>query len=135
MPALTPELTWLAVVVLATALMWMPYVLNRIALNGVVRAMGALDEEEMRHDRWALRAKAAHANAVENLVIFAPAVILCAFAGVSTPVTLVAVEAYAAARIAHYFIYLAGRPVLRTLTFAVGWAAQIVLLASALHLI
>jgi len=135
MTTLTPELTWLALVLLATALMWLPYILNRIAMNGLVRAMGALDEGDMRHSRWAERAKAAHANAVENLVVFAPAVILCAFAGVSTPVTLLAVEAYAVARIAHYFIYLAGVPVLRTLTFAVGCAAQIVLLISALHLV
>jgi uncharacterized MAPEG superfamily protein len=44
-----------------------------------------------------------------------------------------AVVFYFFARLIHYFVYLAGVPVVRTLAFTVGWVAQIVILASILH--
>jgi uncharacterized MAPEG superfamily protein len=36
------------------------------------------------------------------------------------------------ARLAHFIVYTSGIPVMRTLTFSVGWAAQIVILLAIL---
>ena len=69
----------------------------------------------------------AHTNAVENLVIFAPLVLALHATGASTPVTAGACTVYFFARLAHYVIYTLGLPLLRTLAFAIGFVAQMVL--------
>ena len=76
---------------------------------------------------------AAHRNAVENLVIFAPAVLAVLTMNISTLATQWAAAAYFFARLVHFVVYSLGTPVVRTLAFAVGWLAQIVLIASVLH--
>jgi uncharacterized MAPEG superfamily protein len=132
--ALTPEFSWLGLTLLATALMWLPYVLDRFVRNGIGRTLG-FGNAEIIQTAWATRAKAAHANAVENLVVFAPAVLIAHMMSVSTPLTMVAAEGYFVARLAHYVVYLLGIPVLRTLSFLAGWAAQLVILGAIFRLI
>jgi uncharacterized MAPEG superfamily protein len=51
---------------------------------------------------------------------------------VSTPVTRAAAVAYFFARLAHVLVYTFGVPVMRTLTFTVGWVAAILILLSVL---
>lgn len=128
MPVQTsPELFWLTLVALLTALLWVPYILQLIAQMGV---MGALMDGEGTHPHkaeWALRAKRAHYNAVENLVVFAPLALAVHVLGASTTATALAVAVYFWARLAHYLFHLFAVPVVRTLAFLVGWACQIVL--------
>jgi len=80
----------------------------------------------------AQRAIRAHENAAENLAIFLPAVLTAAFLHISTPATRLAVVVYFFARLAHFIVYTFGIPVMRTLTFSVGWAAQLVILLAIL---
>lgn len=124
---MTPELFWLTLTALATALMWVPYILNRIAVRGMLPAMAAPSAVDKPHAPWAERAILAHKNAVENLVVFAPVVLAAHLAGVSTPATTTAAMVFFLARIAHYAIYIAGVPVLRTLVFAVGWLCVMII--------
>lgn len=128
----TTELQCLTWVCLATALMWIPYILARMATRGIMATMGNPDPSLPADPAWADRAHRAHTNAVENLVLFAPLVIMAAMLGISTPLTVIAAKAYLAARVAHYFIYAAGIPVLRTLAFAVGFLAQLAFVAALL---
>src|SRR5450432_551520 len=53
--------------------------------------------------------------AIENLTVFAPLVLVAAIIEVSTKATVLSAQIYVAARLAHYVIYAAGIPVLRTL--------------------
>jgi uncharacterized MAPEG superfamily protein len=130
----TTELYWLTLTVLMTALFWVPYILDRLAVRGVVPTItDTKPEADGPHSLWAQRAIRAHENAVENLVIFVPAVLTAHLLNISTPATKMAVVFYFFARLIHYFVYLAGVPVVRTLAFTVGWVAQIVILASILH--
>jgi uncharacterized MAPEG superfamily protein len=76
---------------------------------------------------WAQRLYFAHTNAVDNLVIFAPLVLILDAIGHSTQMTVLACAVYFWARLAHAIVYALGVPVVRTLTFAVGFAAQVVL--------
>jgi uncharacterized MAPEG superfamily protein len=69
----------------------------------------------------------AHTNAVENLVIFAPLVMILDSLNISTRTTVLACAVYFWARLAHAIVYAIGVPVLRTLAFAVGFIAQAVL--------
>ncbi|MBS0297829.1 MAG: MAPEG family protein [Proteobacteria bacterium] len=130
---MTSELQWLLYTVLMTALFWLPYILDRLKVRGVIPAMtGNEAEEGVDHSPWAKRARAAHRNAVENLVIFAAAVLACQALGISTPATAWAALIYFFARLVHYVVYTLGVPYLRTLSFAAGFACQLVLIFSAL---
>ena len=131
---MTTELHWLTLTLLMTALFWVPYILDRLAVRGVVPALtDSKPEAGGPHSLWAQRAIKAHANAVENLMIFAPAVLILHALSISTPVTRAAVVVYFAARLAHFLVYTFGVPLLRTIAFTVGWAAQIALLATLLR--
>lgn len=131
---MTIELYWLTLTVLMTALFWVPYILDRLAVRGVWPALSDTKPEGGGpHSLWAQRAIKAHQNAVENLAIFVPAVLVAHLLNISTPATKTAVVTYFFARLLHFFVYLAGVPLVRTLAFTVGWGAQIVILASILH--
>jgi len=125
---LTPELYLLALVATLTVLMWVPYMAARILTRGAGSILGDPSNPAFAHDpAWAERARRAHANAVENLAVFAPLVLILALVGISTQMTILAAKVYFGARIAHYIVYAAGIPVLRTLAFVVGVAATLVI--------
>jgi uncharacterized MAPEG superfamily protein len=77
--------------------------------------------------RWAQRQMLAHANAIENLVVFATLVLTAHALGISNGATAGACIVYFWARLAHFLVFTFGIPYVRTLSFAVGWAAQAVL--------
>jgi uncharacterized MAPEG superfamily protein len=118
------ELFWLTLTVVMTALFWIPYILDRIAVRGLMGAMATPAPADRPQSAWAQRAMRAHENAVENLVVFAPLVLVLHALGISSGLTAGAAALYFFARLAHFFIYVAGIPIARTLAFAVGWAAQ-----------
>jgi len=128
---LTPELHALVVITTATALMWLPYVAARLRARGVL-ALANVDPGVPAEPPWAKRARQAHANAVENLVVFAPLVLVAAIAGISTPLTTAASVTFVAARLAHYFLFLFGVLYVRTCAFFVGAVATLVIAASLL---
>lgn len=122
---MTTELHWLTLTILMTALFWLPYILDRIAVRGLIPAItGTTAETTDDQSEWAKRAIRAHVNAVENLVIMASAVLVANALSVSTPATQTAVMVYFFARLVHYIVYTAGIPVARTLAFATGWLCQ-----------
>ena len=124
---MTEELYWLTLTILMTALFWLPYVLNRMMVRGLMGAMANPSSDDKPEAAWAIRAHAAHNNAVENLVLFAPLVLATQILGVGTPLTATMCMVYFLARLAHYVIYLMGIPVARTLAFAIAFIAEIVL--------
>src|SRR5262249_61120817 len=64
---------------------------------------------------------AAHVNAVENLIIFAPLVLTARALSITTAVTGFACALYFWSRLVHVGVYTLGIPVLRTLSFAGGF--------------
>jgi uncharacterized MAPEG superfamily protein len=128
----TSELHSLAVVSTATALMWVPYVLARMTSHGVLRAIGTPGPDYPVDAPWADRARRAHLNAIENLAVFAPLVLVAAIVEVSTNATVLSAQIYVAARLVHYVIYAAGIPVVRTIAFFVGACATLVIAATLL---
>lgn len=121
----TSELHSLTVVSTATALMWVPYVVARMTTHGVLRAIGAPGPGYPSDAPWADRARRAHLNAIENLAVFAPLVLVAAIIELSTRVTVLSAQIYVVARLAHYVIYVAGIPVVRTLAFLAGACATL----------
>ena len=119
----TTELYCLTIISAATALMWVPYVLARMTTHGVLRAVGTPGPGYPVDAPWADRARRAHINAIENLAVFAPLVLVGAVIGVSTTATVLSAQTYVAARLLHYIIYAAGIPVVRTIAFLIGACA------------
>lgn len=119
-----PELFWLTATAALTALFWVPYVLNRMIEDGVWGAIRNPEPDARPKARWAERMMRAHENAVENLVVFAPLVLAAVLGERTSAVTALAAQAYFVARLAHIVVYTAGVPVLRTLAFVTGFAAQ-----------
>ena len=132
---MTSELFWLTLTALFTALMWVPYILDRIAVRGLMRAMGNPLPDDAPQSEWAQRAMLAHSNAIENLVVFAALVLVVHATGTATPLTATMSAVFFFARFAHFFIYVAGIPMLRTLSFAICWIAQMVLALTALGIL
>ncbi len=123
---MTTEMTYLALVTTFTGLLWMPYILNRISVGkGVLHEIGYPDEPTVLSP-WAARLKCAHYNAVENLVVFAPLVLIAHAMDARTAATGLAAMVYFAARIAHAGSYTFAIPWVRTIAFAVGWGCQMV---------
>ena len=123
---MSTELTYLALVTTLTALMWVPYILNTIMVRGLVDAVG-YPEDPAPLSPWAANMKAAHANAVENLVVFAALVLIAHAAGVSSAATAMACQVYLWARVVHFLSYTARIPWVRTISFVVGFGCQITL--------
>ena len=120
------ELFWLVMTVAMTGLMWVPYILDRFVTWGIGDTVG-YPANPKPQSPWAQRMYFAHTNAVDNLVIFAPLVLILDDIGYSTQTTVIACAVYFWARLAHAIVYAMGVPVLRTLAFRVGFLAQAVL--------
>ncbi|HML12061.1 MAG TPA: MAPEG family protein [Xanthobacteraceae bacterium] len=117
------EFFWLMLTIIMTGLMWIPYVLDRSAVRGLGAAMGNPSPGDKPQSPWAQRMMAAHDNAVENLVLFAPLVLVAHELEISNGTTVAACAVYFWARLAHFIVYALGIPVLRTLCWTVGWLA------------
>lgn len=122
---MSPELKYLVWVTLLTALLWVPYILDRFATWGIMDTVG-YPEKPKAQSRWATRLKAAHANAVENLVVFAALVLVAKAVGVSNSATVFAAGLYFWGRVVHVIAYTFGIPWVRTVGFIAGFAAQII---------
>jgi len=123
---MSEELSYLAWLTLITALIWIPYILNMIAVRGLKDAVGYPENPEPMAP-WAERMKAAHYNMIENLVIFAILVILLQINGGFNSTTAAACVVFFWARIAHLICYTFAVPLMRTITFLIGFGCQIVL--------
>lgn len=125
---MTKELLWLTLTIILTGLMWVPYILDRIMVRGLMGAMANPSRKDKSQSEWAQRLYFAHTNAVENLIIFAPLVLILDAQGHSTEGTVIACVVYFWSRLAHAVVYTMGVPILRTLAFSVGFVAQVALI-------
>lgn len=117
------EITRLVQVTALTGALWIPYVLNRVVVRGIAGTV-RYPQAPKALAPWAERLRAAHANAVENLVVFATLVLAAQAAGVSTAMTVLACEVYLWSRLVHAVAYTLAIPWVRTLAFVGGFVAQ-----------
>ena len=109
-----PELASLVWITTFTALLWIPYVLNRMVVIGIAATVG-YPSDPPPLSPWARRLRAAHLNAIENLVVFAALVLALQLRGISTSETVAAGTLYLWSRIVHAITY----------TFAISWVRTI----------
>ena len=132
---MTRELFWLTLTVILTGLLWVPYILNRVQVRGLSGSMANPSRADKPQAEWANRMMFAHDNAVENLIIFAPLVLILNAIDYSSTYTVLACNVYFWSRLAHAIVYTLGVPVFRTLAFTVGFLAQAVLALAIFRLV
>jgi uncharacterized MAPEG superfamily protein len=117
------ELFNLTCVTALTGLLWIPYIIDRVAVWGLSDTVG-YPASPKPQSAWAERLMKAHSNAVENLVVFAALVLAAYAAGIGNNATATACVVYFWARVVHVLAYTFAVPWVRTLAFAVGFVAQ-----------
>ena len=121
--AATPELFWLTLTIVLTGISSFPYVGEILSTHGVKTAIAEGCGPPPNRAAWALRARRAHANAVENLVLFAPLGLTIVVMEQENKTTALACAVYYFARVAHHIVFLLGVGYVRTLLFGISLAA------------
>ena len=116
---MTPDLRILVWVV---ALTFIQVVIAALAAQGQVGlpALAGNREGVRPLDGLAGRAQRAHRNTLESLPLFIALVLIAHLAGKADATTLLGAQLFFWGRVAHWLIYLAGIPWLRTLAWAVS---------------
>lgn len=122
---MTTELFYLTLTTLLTGTLWIPYIVNRIAVRGLGEAMGYPDTPKPQSP-WAQRLMKAHQNAVENLVVFAALVLVANAMEIGTESTAIASMVYFWMRLAHAVAFTFKIPLVRTFSFFISFGAQMV---------
>jgi uncharacterized MAPEG superfamily protein len=127
---LTSEFYFAVLTAAFTSLLWAPHVAQRLLEMGLAGGFRDPLHDEATKAPWAQRSIRAHANAVENLVIFGLLATAIQITGHTTAASAIAAAVYFAVRLAHSAIYVLGLPWARAPMFLIGWACQWVLIAA-----
>ena len=116
---LTVELTMLLYSVILFFILIAIPATESILKNGLEAQAGARDSlpEPTTFNKRAVRLRN---NLAENLLIFAPLILIAHAAGISTGNTILGAQMFFFARVAHAVIYLAGWPWIRPLAWFIG---------------
>ena len=117
------ELFYLALVTAFTGILWIPYIIDRAMVRGLMDAVG-YPENPKPQSAWAQRLQKAHNNAVENLAVFAALVLTAHALGISGNAIATSSLVYFWARVVHAVSYAFGVPWVRTLSFTVAFLSQ-----------
>jgi uncharacterized MAPEG superfamily protein len=132
---MTHELFWLVLTIIQTGLLWVVYMIDRVLVRGLEATLDNPGPNAIPQSPWAQRLMAAHANAVENLVLFAPLVLILHVLNISSGLTITACVLYFSARLAHAVIYAWGVPLFRTLSFLASWTALVILVLAIFRIV
>lgn len=132
---MTSELYWLTLSIASIGLLWIPYLLQLIAQLGMVGAIWDPTGAHPHEADWAQRAKRAHYNAIENIAVFAPLTLMVVMLELNDELTAMAALIYFVVRLAHYFIYIAALPVIRSAAFFIGFLCQMAMAGRLLGLL
>lgn len=102
------------------AVLWIPYILNRVQQQGMANAVGYM-ENPPEPPAWARRAHRVHLNFVENLAPFAALVLVAHVGGLASELTALGAAIFFWARVVHTVVFYAGIPWIRTLAFTASW--------------
>lgn len=128
---MAPELYWLTLTGLLTALLPFLYIFERVARIGLMNGLGHVQESGTADfnqasetpSRWAKRAWRAHMNAVEFFPVFAALILVAHLTKTANDQVVIAAMVYFFSRLAHYILYILGIPVLRTVAFIISMTA------------
>ena len=102
------------------AIAWVPYLLDRIMVRGLVGAMANPSPDLTPQSDWAVRAKAAHVVAIQAFSAFAPLAILAMIRIPEDGYPNILAMTFFIGIFAHYVIYAIGITVRRALSFSLA---------------
>jgi uncharacterized MAPEG superfamily protein len=111
--------TFTALSALWLAICWLPYILDRVITRGLPGALANYSADAKPQSDWAQRAMRAHQVGVESFVCFAPLALMAMIKMPEDAYPGILATSYFCGLFAHFWIYLFGIPVLRTLAFVV----------------
>ncbi len=117
---MTTDLAFLAWSAALTSVLWIPYILSRMLVWGIVDTAGYPESPPVL-PKWAQRTQKAHSNMVENLAPFAALVLIAAVTEQASALTATGAALFFYARLIHAIVYIIGLPWIRTLAFLAGW--------------
>ena len=120
MQELSTEIFYLFLTTLFCGVLWIPYVTERFLRLGIKETCGYKDNT-VNISQWAVRAKLAHFNLVENLILFGILVFILSSLDLSNEQTQIGSSIFFYSRLLHYFCYLFRVPWLRTGFFLISW--------------
>jgi uncharacterized MAPEG superfamily protein len=110
-------LTFVQMLVAATATTWQTGVSNNVGhRDGVPQPTG-----------WAERARRAHRDMVENMILFAPLLVIADIAGRDNRMTEIGAQLFLWSRLAYAIVYIAGVPRLPTAIWSASAAATVLI--------
>ena len=124
---MTPDLTWLAWTAVLTAVLWIPYIVGQVMTAGMITADRYRDPTPPEVPAWVKRCNRAHLNAVESLAPFAVVVLIAHITGAANETTALWAAVFFYARVVHALVFWLGIPFVRTLAFAAGLVATLVI--------
>ena len=125
---MTPDLRLLLWSVALTFVEVVIAVLAAIAQVGIGTLAGNRETQATLHG-FAGRAQRAHRNMLESLPLFIALVLMAQLIGRANATTLLGCQLFFWGRLAHWLIYLAGIPWLRTLAWVVSVVGMILIFA------
>ena len=123
---MTPDLTylvWSVALAFAQVLIMVPGAMGQVGLDRLASNRENMPELE----GWVGRARRAHANMIENLVMFAVLVLVAHVAGKANAMTALGAALFFWARLAYAIVYMIGIPWLRTGIWSVSIIGMILI--------
>ena len=129
---MTSALFYLAASGMLCALLWVPYILNRLFVWGVPAFASNYPNKKFHAEEppvpgWAERSKRAHLNMVETLPAFVAVVVGAYFLNADNGLTSTCAAVFFWARVLHASVYTLGTPYLRTPIYLVSWSAILII--------
>ncbi|HJM90721.1 MAG: MAPEG family protein [Alphaproteobacteria bacterium] len=118
-----------------TMLFWAVVLTFAQLLVAVLLAIGQLGLTELTGNREGLappsemagRAKRAHANMLESLVLFAILILVVQVAGLNNEMTALGAQIFVFARLVYAVVYIVGVPWLRTVIWAISVVGMVII--------
>lgn len=124
---LSVDMRLLAYSALLCIVMWLPYVLLAIKTFGLKNLVSYPTPSYIGMAQWAQRLHRAHMNFLENLIPFAILVIISHLIGAANEMTAIGARLFFWSRLAQIIFHMVGIPWGRTITFAIGWAGNLII--------
>ena len=126
MTQISIEIYYLFLITAFCGLLWIPYVFERFYRIGIKETCG-YNDKSLNIAPWAVRAKSAHKNLIENLPLFAILILIIHFYELNNYQTQIGSMIFVCSRFLHYICYLFGIAYLRTSFFVISWFGLLII--------
>ena len=126
MQLFSTEVFYLFLTTVFCGVLWIPYVMERFFRIGIKETCG-YNDKNIDIAQWAIRAKSAHLNLIENLPLFGILVFVINALELSNDQTQIGSIIFFYSRLLHYFSFFFAVNWLRTGFFLLSWTGLLII--------